>query len=647
MPTQRKVLIVEDESLIALDLKLILTKANYNVCGIADSVQEAKTFVEKYNPELVLLDIQLKGNLDGIDLAKILTAQNIAFVYLSANFQTSILEKAKATQPYGFLIKPFRENELLITLDVAFYRHQNSLESKLRQEKKIEKTIREIMDDSMEQNQKLVKIISHIQPYIPFDYLTLYKKHKQTNSRSYHSFLRIGFDEYQQIGESEFLNIARLSSDVFDKLKKEVTIESKWRFYDDKDFDLFIRKDELKKLIAKTFELKSCVNLPCLSSAGEIFTMTFYSRKADGYTQDHLTLINHVDNILAEAIGETWNPCASVGAEDIFPVELPLSAPEKAVFDRRIIGNSHQILSVQDLIAIVAPLDTSVLILGESGTGKERIAKSIHELSSRSKKPLIIVNCASLPANLIESELFGHEKGAFTGAVERRIGKFELADNGTIFLDEIGEMPQELQVKLLRVLQEQEIERIGGKSTIKISVRIIAATNRNLEKEVEEGRFRLDLYYRLYVFPILIPPLRERLDDIPALTDHFIKYYSQKNGKKIAGVSQAVSNQLREYHWPGNVRELEHLIERSMLLNFGTLIDQVVLPKLFTANSGVSSFENRLKSDEENSRDHIIAVLRKCNGKVSGAGGAAEILAMQPTTLHSKIKKLGISKEDI
>jgi len=300
-------------------------------------------------------------------------------------------------------------------------------------------------------------------------------------------------------------------------------------------------------------------------------------------------------------------------------------------------------LSVLDQIAIVSPLDTSVLILGESGTGKERVAKSIHLLSNRKEKPLIVVNCASLPANLIESELFGHEKGAFTGAVERRIGKFEQADDGTIFLDEIGELTVDLQVKLLRVLQEQEIERIGGKGPIKIDVRIIAATNRDLEQEMEEGRFRLDLYYRLFVFPIEIPSLRERKDDLLALTDHFIAYYGKKYNKPVTGVSPDVLEQMMDYPWPGNVRELEHFIERSILMTKGTVITDAKLQRQLT-NKGYTnqSNEERIKTIEENERDYIISVLKKCNGRIRGANGAAEVMGLPPTTLHSKMKKLGI-----
>jgi transcriptional regulator with GAF, ATPase, and Fis domain len=284
------------------------------------------------------------------------------------------------------------------------------------------------------------------------------------------------------------------------------------------------------------------------------------------------------------------------------------------------------------------------LILGESGTGKEKIADCIYDLSARKGKAFIKVNCAALSPSLIESELFGHEKGAFTGAVDKKIGKFEQADNGTIFLDEVGELPLDLQVKLLRVLQEKEVERVGSATTIKLNIRVIAATNRNLEKEVAAGKFRLDLYYRLNVFPISLPPLRERSDDIPALTAHFIENFNRKAGKKITGISEKLSNKFAAYHWPGNIRELENLIERGVLLSKGTIIEDITLPDFINKETQTVQSETRTRTIEENERDHILAVLKKSNGKIWGIGGAAELLNLPPTTLSSKMKKLGIKR---
>lgn len=310
-----------------------------------------------------------------------------------------------------------------------------------------------------------------------------------------------------------------------------------------------------------------------------------------------------------------------------------------------LIGNSEQMKQVYNLVSIVAESNSTVLILGETGTGKELVARALHQASSRRDKLMIKVNCAALPVNLIESELFGHERGAFTGAVERRIGKFELAHDSTLFLDEIGEMPLEAQVKLLRVLQEREMERIGGKAVIKLNVRVIAATNRNLEEEVKGGRFRSDLYYRLNVFPIQLPPLRKRLGDIEPLIDFFLSKFAKNAGKKIKGISIDALLQLKSYSWPGNVRELEHVIERSILLAPDHIVNDVYLPNYVMEHTPMLE-SNTNYSLEEIERQYIISVLRRCNGKISGLGGAAEILGLPGNTLHSKIKKLLIHKAD-
>jgi transcriptional regulator with GAF, ATPase, and Fis domain len=320
--------------------------------------------------------------------------------------------------------------------------------------------------------------------------------------------------------------------------------------------------------------------------------------------------------------------------------------PEKTTVGfEGIIGSSPQMMTVFDYIRKVAPSDTSVLVLGESGTGKEKIAQNIHALSPRKDKPLVTINCGAIPENLAESLLFGHEKGAFTGALDKRIGKFELADGGTIFLDEIGEMPMELQVKLLRVLQEREIERIGGKSPMKIDVRIIAATNKSLEEEVAAGRFRMDLYYRLHVFPIMVPPLKKRKDDIPELAQHFIKVYSEKMGRKAPVLSDNALQQIINYSWPGNIRELEHVMQRVILLTDGNTIKEIEFSTSSKIHPEQAAETFSIKTILENERDYILYILKKCNGKISGIGGAAEILDIHPSTLNSKIKKLEIKRE--
>jgi formate hydrogenlyase transcriptional activator len=311
---------------------------------------------------------------------------------------------------------------------------------------------------------------------------------------------------------------------------------------------------------------------------------------------------------------------------------------------RDIIGPSAEMQKVFHLLSQVSFANSTVLLLGETGTGKELIARAIHNSSSRKDKLMFKVNCASIPANLIESELFGHEKGAFTGAFERRIGKFELANKGTLFLDEIGELPIDLQSKLLRALQEKEIERVGGKSVIKIDVRIIAATNRDLLKEVSEGKFRSDLYYRLNVFPITIPPLRSRKEDIPLLVSHFIAKFSKNAGKNISSISNKAIKEMQSYSWPGNVRELEHLIERTVLLEDGNIIKEIHLPVSQKREIERMMDQRYIRTLEENEREHILEALSHCNGKIFGKGGTAELLGINVSTLNSRIKKLGIIK---
>lgn len=311
-----------------------------------------------------------------------------------------------------------------------------------------------------------------------------------------------------------------------------------------------------------------------------------------------------------------------------------------------IISASKTFHKVLQQIEQVAATDATVLILGESGTGKELIARAVHNISNRSKRPLVKVNCATLPANLIESELFGHEKGAFTGAMEKKIGRFELADGGTIFLDEIGELPVELQAKLLRVLQEGEFERLGNPKTMKVNVRIIAATNRNLQLAIEKKEFREDLYYRLNVFPVITPPLRERKDDIPLLVTHFVRKYETKMGKKITNVSPDVIDALMKYDWPGNIRELENVIERALIVNPGNiLIAGDWIPAASTTNNKVNGLAPAAKKMEDVERAHIIAILNETNWKVSGEKGAAKMLGLNATTLEARMKKLGIVRE--
>ena len=306
-----------------------------------------------------------------------------------------------------------------------------------------------------------------------------------------------------------------------------------------------------------------------------------------------------------------------------------------------IVGISPAMKKVFENIERVAATNSTVLLTGETGTGKEVVAKAIHNLSERKNKVMVKVNCAGLPASLIESELFGHERGAFTGAVTRKIGRFELAHGGTIFLDEIGDLPLELQAKLLRVLQDGELDRVGGTQSLKVDVRVIAATNRDLEKAIREERYRMDLYFRLNVFPVELPPLRERKGDIELLARHFLARYAHKSGKPIQGISSKVMEALVTYPWPGNVRELENIIERAVILSGGPELEAgewLPKPLAFTLPS------SRIATLEDREREQILKALQHTGWKVSGDGGAAVLLGLKPTTLEARMKKLGIHR---
>ena len=315
-----------------------------------------------------------------------------------------------------------------------------------------------------------------------------------------------------------------------------------------------------------------------------------------------------------------------------------------------IVGRSAALQYVLGEVAVVAPTDSAVLILGETGTGKELIAQAIHNLSARRDRPFVKLNCAAIPSGLLESELFGHERGAFTGAIVRKAGRFEVADKGTLFLDEVGDIPLELQPKLLRVLQEREFERLGSTRTLHTDARLIAATNRDLTAMVEEQKFRSDLFYRLNVFPVRIPPLRERPEDIPLLVRHFTQQFARRMNKKIESIASETMSVLCDYHWPGNIRELQNVIERAVILTSGPVL-RVVLSDLKTNGASVSHSESRPDGHgnmqhvlEETERKQILAALEAARWVVAGPKGAAARLGMKRSTLQVRMQKLGIAR---
>ena len=457
-----RILIVEDELIVARDIKKTLERNGYKVMGVARSTDKAMQIIEEGNPTLVLVDIFLKGDLTGIDLAHELNKKGIPFIYISANSNKAVLEAAKSTNPYGFIVKPFREKDLLVSMEIARYRFESKRE-------------RDMPTADLQ-------------------------KHIKTHT--------VNLDE-------------------------------------------------------KAFE--------------------------------------------------------------------------------NMIGRSAPMIHVFRQIEQVAPFDTSVLITGETGTGKEGVASAIHMLSKRNKKPFLKVNCAAIPENLMETEFFGYEKGAFTGAYSSTPGKFELANGGTLLLDEIGEIPLEMQAKLLRVLQEKEVQRVGSHHTIKTDTRIIASTNKNLEEEVASGRFRLDLYYRLQVFPVALPSLRERKEDIPSLVYYYIKYYNKRMDKQIQGIHERIMKELTDYNWPGNIRQLQHVLERAMLMSTDGKIIHIQLPAQI-ALKPETDFKNEPDNNNALEKAQLLEALKSCNFKVSGTNGTASKLKLSPAIVYGLIKKHGISK---
>jgi formate hydrogenlyase transcriptional activator len=399
-----------------------------------------------------------------------------------------------------------------------------------------------------------------------------------------------------------------------------------------------------------------CV-VPLVAMGTSIGTFTLWSEARDRYTQADAELLREVANQIAIAIANMKSYEEIKALKGRLEKEIVYLQEEiRTVHNfEEIVGSSPSLLKLLRKVDQVAPTDSSVLIYGETGTGKELIARAIHDRSNRKDRPLVKVNCSAISAGLVESELFGHVKGAFTGAFERRIGRFELADGGTIFLDEVGELPLDTQVKLLRVLQEREFEPVGSNRSIRVDVRIICATNRNLQDSIKEGTFRSDLYYRLNVFPLEVPPLRERRDDIPQLAMFFLSRYARNLGKRIDGISSTAKERLTSYSWPGNIRELQNIIERALILCNGPILElesdlsnvsaAFVIPVVpETTDTPPLTDESQFKTLQEVEREHIMAVLAQTHGVIEGACGAAKTLGMHPNTLRHRMEKLGIKR---
>jgi transcriptional regulator with GAF, ATPase, and Fis domain len=527
-------------------------------------------------------------------------------------------------------------------LDIARITHESIRQFAVQRELLLMQHLRGLAEEEISQDNKLLKIPSAYQSLIPFDYLAFYYRPAKGEQSYSGAFYRTGFNEYQVLPLPEL----KMREIFFLDINSDPKFSAAKIFTADEFTALAVNNTGTSNLLDQ-YRLTSYLQFINKTAEGTL-RLVFGNKNTEAFDPSHAALLHKTEKAgckLFSGLGLHNEAADSPAFRRAARVQLPQPPKPAAKFDG-IYGKSAPLLHVLDNIEMVASTPVSVLILGESGTGKEKVAHNIHLLSQRSSGPFITVNCAAMPAELIESELFGHEKGAFTGAVEKRIGKFEMADGGTIFLDEIGEMPLESQVKLLRVLQEKQFEHIGSSKTVKVDVRIVAATNRNLEKEVAEGRFRLDLFYRLNVYPIELPPLRDRKDDIPLLAEHFLIKSSASMGRAdVPQLSQQALKQLADYHWPGNIRELEHLMERTLIKTRQDIIEKIELPAGSPEPSQVYLQNGTRKTLEQIEADHILSVLKSCGGKVTGAGGAAEILGLPPSTLTSRMKKLGIKKE--
>jgi formate hydrogenlyase transcriptional activator len=823
------VLIVEDEFIVADDLRRRLMKADYAVLGLAATAAEARQLLAGAPPVVVLLDIFLKGPESGLDLAGWLHERQIPFVFLSANLNDEVLAAAQITQPLGFLTKPFREKDVLAALELARYRHAHGEEARLRRQRELQVAVNNAIARLHDRDELCQAIATQLDQLVPFTLLSLriglpeeqsfywavlhknaagvFEKvpplrllgpdapdallqrlteqppdevgeqtgtfvgaafdelcRTQRTARTTrdafgaralavfpvllkrHSFtslqlaspdpaafapeqyatvelllpqLAMALDNLlvceeiearrrQKVAElnlvSAFRNgreletiapavaqalqavlpldlltlygVDRVLGSVQDGTNASRQPDGSFRLLPATEFvhlpdaaarlawqqailelEALLQQPTLnvgeagearraQNLVARRYGeylgLRSSMYVPIAVQGRPVAAVVVASRAPYAYTARDLRLLQELSRPLALALENllAFERIKTLGQQ--LALENTYLAEEIRTTHNmgEIIGTGPAMQALFSSLGLVAGTDATVLITGETGTGKELVARAVHELSGRAARTMIKVNCAALPSHLIESELFGHEKGSFTGATDKRLGKFELADGSTIFLDEIGELPLELQAKLLRALQEREIERVGGRGPIAVDVRIVAATNRDLKQEVAAGRFRSDLYYRLNVFPLAVPPLRERPEDILPLATHFLHRFAKKLGKPLTGLATDTVRQLLAYPWPGNVRELEHVLERAAIMARTPTL--ALAEPLAPAAVPTAAAPLPVRPFAEAAREVIVAALAQAAGRVRGTGGAAELLGIKPTTLEARMKKLGV-----
>ena len=617
---QLLVLIIDDEDLTRRYIGALLENRKYRVIE-ADNGKDGIRLFKSKKPDLVLVDLRMP-EMDGLEVLIELNKYNpdVPLIVISATGNIKDAVEATRRGAWEYVIKPIKEPDPLYhAIDRAMERfrlitenrhYQENLEDQVRQRTeelvKLNKDLsisearyRSVVED---QTETIIRYTPDgICTFVNESYCRLFGKSRM-------NFLGSSF--YAQIYEADRDHVVKKIKSLSSANPVEV--------------------DE-RRVILPNGELvwQQCTDRIILNEKRKIV-------EYQGVGVD-ITERKKGEEALKEALKEVERLKNKLHDEVVY---LREEIKLEHNFDN-IIGKTETLKKILKQVEIVAPNDTTVLILGETGTGKELIARAVHNLSSRRARPLVKVNCAALPSNLIESELFGHEKGSFTGATTQRIGRFELADGSSIFLDEIGDLPLDLQVKLLRVLQEGEFERVGGSQTNKVNVRIIAATNRNLKKAIESGRFREDLYYRLNVIPIELPPLRERKKDIELLAMHFAQKYGLKQGKNFTNISRNTISYLQGLEWAGNIRELENIIERSVIFSQPP---ELKLDDRILSTDKIKSPTSHSRSLEAIEREHILKILTEKSWVIEGEAGAANVLKLHPNTLRSKMKKLKISK---
>ena len=529
-------------------------------------------------------------------------------------------------------------------------------EKTLRESEERKRTLLEINNaiiNNLTQEALFASAYAAIRRVVPFNRAAFLFYQPESRTLKLVSMSNAEQSEFFRVGKQYNLEESKISSWVLEH--QQVVTRGELQFEQTTSREKQLTPGEAR-LVAEGIQ-SYCV-VPLVAMGTSIGTFTLWSEERNRYTEADAELLREIANQISIAISnmKSYEEIKALKGR-LEKENVYLQEEIRTVHNfEEIVGSSPPLLELLRKVDQVAPTDSSVLIYGETGTGKELIARAIHDRSNRKDRPLVKVNCSAISAGLVESELFGHVKGAFTGAFERRIGRFELADGGTIFLDEVGELPLDTQVKLLRVLQEREFEPVGSNRSIHVDVRIICATNRNLDDSVRKGTFRSDLYYRLNVFPLEVPPLCERRSDIRQLAMFFLSRYARNLGKKIDGISAAATERLTNYSWPGNVRELQNVIERAIILSPGPILElendltkvsaSPIIPDLMEDVTDVTQYAGHspLKTLHEVEREHILAVLQETRWVIEGASGAAKTLGMHPNTLRHRMEKLGIKR---